>query len=358
MLTPAKTYEDLYNTFMWQIPEFYNIGIDICDKWARQRSRLALIYENEKGHVEKYTFWDLKNLSNKLANGLKAFGIGIGDRLGILLPQCPETAVSHIAAYRVKQYAAARREPAYCSASWTMDHLGLTPELRKNIQRVDFESGHMVYVNPDVLPSGRRRWTRSSIGRRVHEAIRGTARTSPVHFLTSPGRSTRRSKPCPCSRPSSGRPGWERPGSGAASANGGRASSTGLLRGPGAGCRFLGIGSRVKHPEFGTGVIIQVWPDCYDVVFTEHGFKQIMHGEEKLQIVEFRSQEPDMMSFSKVEKILASLLRKLTDIQETVPLGDRWKGGKMILQPGDRSLQSKEIPIDTFFHKITMMRTS
>ncbi len=119
---------------------------------------------------------------------------------------------------------------------------------------------------------------------------------------------------------------------------------------------ILGIGSRVKHPEFGTGVIIQVWPDCYDVVFTEHGFKQIMHGEEKLQIVEFRSQEPDMMSFSKVEKILASLLRKFTDIQETVPLGDRWKGGKMILQPGDRSLQSKEIPIDTFFHKITMIR--
>ena len=101
MLTPAKTYEDVYNIFMWQIPEFYNIGIDICDKWAQQRYRLALIYEDEKGRVEKYTFWDLKNLSNKLANGLKAFGIGIGDRLGILLPQCPETALSHIAAYKV-----------------------------------------------------------------------------------------------------------------------------------------------------------------------------------------------------------------------------------------------------------------
>jgi acetyl-CoA synthetase len=101
MLTPAKTYEDVYNTFQWQIPEFYNIGIDICDKWARQRYRLALIYEDEKGHVEKYTFWDLKNLSNKLANGLKAFSIGVGDRLGILLPQCPQTAISHIAAYKV-----------------------------------------------------------------------------------------------------------------------------------------------------------------------------------------------------------------------------------------------------------------
>jgi acetyl-CoA synthetase len=101
MLTPATTYEDVYNAFRWQIPEFYNIGIDICDKWARQRYRLALIYEDEKGHVEKYTFWDLKNLSNKLANGLKAFSIGVGDRLGILLPQCPQTAISHIAAYKI-----------------------------------------------------------------------------------------------------------------------------------------------------------------------------------------------------------------------------------------------------------------
>jgi acetyl-CoA synthetase len=101
MLTRGKTYEDVYSTFKWQIPEFYNIGIDICDKWARQRSRLALIYENERGHVEKYTFWDLKNLSNKLAHGLKASGLGSGDRLGILLPQCPQTAISHIACYKV-----------------------------------------------------------------------------------------------------------------------------------------------------------------------------------------------------------------------------------------------------------------
>jgi len=101
MLKHGKTYDDVYNAFKWQIPEFYNIGIDICDKWADQGKRPALIYEDENGRVVRYTFRDLKNLSNKLANGLKAFGIGIGDRLGILLPQCPETAISHIAAYKV-----------------------------------------------------------------------------------------------------------------------------------------------------------------------------------------------------------------------------------------------------------------
>ena len=101
MLTPGKTYEDVYDAFKWQIPQNYNIGVDICDKWAHQRSRLALIYEEENGRVDRYTFRDLKNLSNKLANGLQASNIGIGDRLGILLPQCPETALSHIAAYKV-----------------------------------------------------------------------------------------------------------------------------------------------------------------------------------------------------------------------------------------------------------------
>jgi len=100
MLKPGKTYDEVYNSFRWKIPEYYNIGLDICDKWAHQRYRLALVYENEKNQVEKYTFWDLKNLSNKLANGLKAFGIENGHRLAILLPQCPETAICHIAAFK------------------------------------------------------------------------------------------------------------------------------------------------------------------------------------------------------------------------------------------------------------------
>ena len=101
MLRSGKTYRDVYDTFKWEIPEFYNIGIDICDKWAHQRYRLALIYENEEGQVEKYTFRDLKRLSNQFANGLQANGIVQGDRIGILLSQCPETAICHIAAYKI-----------------------------------------------------------------------------------------------------------------------------------------------------------------------------------------------------------------------------------------------------------------
>jgi len=56
VLKPGKTYDEVYNSFRWEIPEFYNIGVDICDKWAHQRYRLALIYEDENGQVEKYSF--------------------------------------------------------------------------------------------------------------------------------------------------------------------------------------------------------------------------------------------------------------------------------------------------------------
>ncbi|MBW1735459.1 MAG: AMP-binding protein, partial [Deltaproteobacteria bacterium] len=100
MLQRGTTYEEVYGAFRWEIPEYYNIGVDICDKWARQRYRTALLYEVE-GTTRTYTFWDLKRLSNRLANAFKAMGIGRGDRMGILLPQCPETAISHIAIYKV-----------------------------------------------------------------------------------------------------------------------------------------------------------------------------------------------------------------------------------------------------------------
>jgi len=51
MLKPGKTYGEVYQSFQWIIPEYYNIGVDICDKWAHQRYRLALIYEEISGKV-------------------------------------------------------------------------------------------------------------------------------------------------------------------------------------------------------------------------------------------------------------------------------------------------------------------
>ena len=101
MLRPGRSYDEVRSAFRWEVPEFYNIGVDICDKWSQDRGRLALIYEDGEGRVRHYTFHQLKGLSNRLANGLRAYGISQGDRVGILLPQRPETAIAHIAVYKL-----------------------------------------------------------------------------------------------------------------------------------------------------------------------------------------------------------------------------------------------------------------
>jgi len=101
MLTKAKTYQDVYQSFSWQVPEYYNIGVDICDKHTAVKNRTALIYESENGRVDTYTFDDFIKFSNQFANVLTAAGMTRKDRVGILLPQCPETAIAHIATYKI-----------------------------------------------------------------------------------------------------------------------------------------------------------------------------------------------------------------------------------------------------------------
>jgi hypothetical protein len=117
----------------------------------------------------------------------------------------------------------------------------------------------------------------------------------------------------------------------------------------------LGIGSRVKHPEHGLGVVIQSWTDSYEITFMDHGRKDVMFDEE-LEVVEFVGDDPDLLSFARVEEELIKILRRFSDVQEITELGARWHGGTMVLNPADPSLQSKEIPIETFFHKMVMVR--
>ncbi|MBK3801054.1 AMP-binding protein [Azospirillum brasilense] len=102
MLPEADSYEGLRDRFVWSVPERYNIGVDVCDKWAeRDPDRTALIHKRRDGAVETHSFADIRRLSNRLANALAAHGVARGDRVGILLPQAPETAVSHVAVYKM-----------------------------------------------------------------------------------------------------------------------------------------------------------------------------------------------------------------------------------------------------------------
>lgn len=101
MLQHSHDYADAVRSFRWSIPKYYNIGVDACDKWADGSGRLALIEDSLDGTVKRYTFDQLRSWSNRLAEALQADGVTRGGRVGVLLPQSLETAVSHLAIYKL-----------------------------------------------------------------------------------------------------------------------------------------------------------------------------------------------------------------------------------------------------------------
>lgn len=119
--------------------------------------------------------------------------------------------------------------------------------------------------------------------------------------------------------------------------------------------KLLGIGSRINHPEYGKGVVTNVTSIHYWVTFIDKGLETIDIDSE-FEVIEAAEDEVDTVSFYEVEKSLRDILKKWSDVSEVISIADKWKGGKLIMEPGDPNLQSKELPIDTFFHKITMVR--
>jgi len=101
MLPVRADYASVRSDFVWNVPTHFNIGVDVCDKWADDPDRLALMYRRRDGSRRDYSFAQLKRLSNRFANVMRRHGIRRGDRVGILLPQSPETAVAHIATYKM-----------------------------------------------------------------------------------------------------------------------------------------------------------------------------------------------------------------------------------------------------------------
>lgn len=119
--------------------------------------------------------------------------------------------------------------------------------------------------------------------------------------------------------------------------------------------KLLGIGSRINHPEYGFGVVTNVDNKHYWVTFQENGLETITLNDE-FETIEAVENEVDTVSFYEVESSLRKILKQWSDVSEIVPISDKFKGGKLIIEPSDTNLASKEIPIDKFFHKIVMVR--
>ncbi|MEY4594109.1 MAG: hypothetical protein RIQ47_519 [Bacteroidota bacterium] len=118
----------------------------------------------------------------------------------------------------------------------------------------------------------------------------------------------------------------------------------------------LGIGSRVRHPQYGEGVVIQVKPEDYMITFIQHGMREVERTYDGMEVIDANDMDNDLVSLADIEVLLVNIIRKYSDMQERVEIGNKWTGGKMVLQPGDTSLKPKEVPIDVFFNKIVMLR--
>lgn len=119
--------------------------------------------------------------------------------------------------------------------------------------------------------------------------------------------------------------------------------------------QILGVGSRVKHAAYGDGVVIYIDVAAYKVCFMLYGIKNVGKNYSDWEIVE-AIEHDETVAFTEAERSLLKILRLYNGTNETVELGDKWKEGQLILKTGDASLKDKEMPIDTFFHKIVMVR--
>ncbi len=102
MLERRESYEALVRDFRWRIPSRFNIGTAVSDDWAaRGADRVALLDYRPDGAPETLTYGELARRSNALAAALRLRGVARGDRVALLLPQSFETAIAHIAIYKL-----------------------------------------------------------------------------------------------------------------------------------------------------------------------------------------------------------------------------------------------------------------
>lgn len=121
----------------------------------------------------------------------------------------------------------------------------------------------------------------------------------------------------------------------------------------------LGIGSRIEHPHFGRGVITDVASETYTIWFKSQNTAKTINKDYELKVleaVENTGEGTSNITLSDIEQALDNILERRLHEMQIVPMANKWNNGIMILKPGDDSLQPKEVPVETFFHKIVMVR--
>jgi len=119
----------------------------------------------------------------------------------------------------------------------------------------------------------------------------------------------------------------------------------------------LTVGTRVDHPRYGEGIVSKNNLTAYEIFFERGGKMEITKRNTDLTVLERNENASKTgISVSDIEEVMSYVLDKYAALSEIVPLGEKWIGGTMLLQPENLELKPKEIPVETFFHKIVMLR--
>ena len=186
----ARSFEQLSAGFRWEVPARFNLAWDCCGRHAAARERFALYFEDEDGTTAAFSFWDIQQAANRLSNAMRALGVQRGQRIAILLPQRPETAIAHVAAYQMGAIAL------------PLSHLFGPDALEYRLR----DAGACVaIVDPDTLP---KLWTLRARTAGTHP--RYWRRGSPGSRRAGVGPTARqRESPLPDGRYCGGRPGHD-----------------------------------------------------------------------------------------------------------------------------------------------------
>jgi hypothetical protein len=119
----------------------------------------------------------------------------------------------------------------------------------------------------------------------------------------------------------------------------------------------LAVGTRVDHPRYGEGIVSKSHLTIYEIFFERGGKIEMTKYNPDLRVIAEPENKPRTgLTLAEVEEAISFVLNKYQGISQIVKIGDKWKGGSLIMKPGNADLQSKEVPIETFFHKIVMVR--
>ena len=100
-MAAVDRYAELHASYRWDVPSDFNIAHACCARWAGDRSRFALYWEDEDGARAAYTFWDLAAAGEPALQCARRAGVRRGDKVALVLPQRPETVVAHLALYQL-----------------------------------------------------------------------------------------------------------------------------------------------------------------------------------------------------------------------------------------------------------------